>query len=150
MNPSDSEWLFMLAEVDATTAGRFTGGMIAVVLLLAGALKCWSISRRPTTNRKCVLALMFLLTGWALLSFGGLMARLFPDEWYLALILGLPAGALVIAGFVLAIIGLIEYSQRREAFTQGRAQAIWTLVLSVLMLGMFVARLGRKVEIRGG
>lgn len=121
---------------------------MAIVLPLAGALKCWSISRRPTTNRKCVLALMFLLVGWAMLSFGGLMMRMFPGEWYLALILGLPASALIVAGFVLAIIGLVEYSQQRNVFTQGRAQAIWTLVLSVLLLGMFVG--GAVVGARRG
>lgn len=148
MSSSELRLLTTLAEIDAATAGNITGAIVATVLPLAGALKCMRISRRPATNRKCALALMFLLLGWAMLSFAGLMTKMFPKEWYLALILGLPACALILTGFVLAIIGLIEFGQQPGVFTQGRAQAIWTLVLSVLILSLFVG--GAVVGARRG
>src|SRR6266576_2055154 len=35
----------------------------------------------------------------------------------------------LVAALVLAILGLAEYANARERYTQGRAQAIWALVL---------------------
>lgn len=41
--------------------------MLNLLILLAlptGLAKCWTISQRPTTNRKCVGSLMVLLVAW--------------------------------------------------------------------------------------
>ena len=57
--------LWILAELEPYTAGHVVGQGLVFLGLLAGVLKCWSISRRPTTNAKCVLGLMFML--WAFL-----------------------------------------------------------------------------------
>src|SRR4030095_1011197 len=53
-----------LAEMSPAEAGKPSGRVFAIVLPLAGALKCYSISRRPTTNTKGALSLMFLLLAW--------------------------------------------------------------------------------------
>jgi len=44
----------MMGETDAYAAGRAAGQLLVPLLLLAGILKCAFISRRPTTNAKCV------------------------------------------------------------------------------------------------
>jgi len=45
----------------AYNIGHVFGQLFFFGLIVAGILKCWSISRRPTTNTKCALGLMLLL-----------------------------------------------------------------------------------------
>src|SRR5437016_1465222 len=55
---------FFLADVEAREAGRMMGHFLAMAAFLGGAIKCWSISRRPKTNTHCALALMLVLLGF--------------------------------------------------------------------------------------
>lgn len=120
---------------DAEDFGRKLGGLAIGTLLLAGAAKCAMIMRRPQTNTICMLSLMFVLLAWAASS----MNRIFegrPETVYRSLwiVITLLVCGLIIAAFVLGIIGLVQYARAQGRWTQGRAQAIWGLVLSSLML----------------
>jgi len=65
----------MLSEVNvAYESGRIAGEMFLWLILLAGILKCWLISRRPTTNAKCALALMLVLLAITLAAMDTLLA----------------------------------------------------------------------------
>jgi len=124
----------MLSEVNAATeSGRIAGQIFVWVALFGGALKCWSISRRPATNTKCALSLMVVLLAFALA--GGLqelMKNYGPSSGlaFASGILGLGMMAGLVTAIVLAILGLVECSKQRDLYTQGRAQAIWTLTLA--------------------
>jgi tetratricopeptide (TPR) repeat protein len=48
-------------------------------------------------------------------------------------ILGLGMLVALVTAIVLAILGLIEFSNQSDVYTQGKAQAIWTLVLAGVM-----------------
>ena len=127
----------MLSDVNAATeSGRIAGQIFVWIALLAGALKCWSISRRPSTNTKCALSLMVVLLALAVASFAGTMTAGLVHTPLLAMIsgvLGLAMVGLMITAVILAILGLVEFSNRRDVYTQGRAQAIWALSLSGLI-----------------
>ncbi|HVV71412.1 MAG TPA: hypothetical protein VHI52_07935, partial [Verrucomicrobiae bacterium] len=123
----------MLSEANAATDPSQIAGQVFVwVALLAGALKCWSISRRPATNTKCALSLMFVLLVFPAAGSVALVTKALGDSALVPVafaVLGVVVLGLVIAALVLAILGLVEYSQKRDIYTQGRAQAIWTLSL---------------------
>ena len=127
----------MLGEVTTSfRAGEITGQLFFGIALLCGALKCWLISRRPTTNTKCALSLMFMLSGLCLASLAGTLARAAdpsPAMTVIRGVLGLVLLILFVSAIVLGIIGLVEFSQNRAAYQQGRAQAIWTLTLAGLV-----------------
>jgi hypothetical protein len=106
--------------------------------LIAGIVKCWSISRRPRTNRKCVSALMLMLIAWFLSTETSSISRLIPIPLPLDLILQLVSFAVIIGATILAISGLREYSRERGFYTQGKAQAIWALVFSGVNIAMFI------------
>jgi hypothetical protein len=110
--------------------------------LLAAIIKCWSISRRPTTNFKSVVSLMLFLT--ACVVFCG-MARLSAltrgpgqiSSGPRVLSVGVMLGSLfwmglLLASFILALIGLVECTNTGNRCRQGLVQSISTLVLCVL------------------
>lgn len=128
--------LLWFAEVNPTDAGRTAGQAFVWIALIAGALKCWSISRRPTTNTKCALALVLMLLGFlAAASVGLLVQNVGTSPVMVAVrgLLGLMMLGLMVTAIVLAILGLIEFSRPPRAFVQGRAQAIWALALAGVM-----------------
>lgn len=97
--------------------------------------------KRETTSSLCVLSLALILIGY-LLSTTATVSKLFPENVPFAnAISGLLSALYVLcllAGFVLAIIGLTTYSSKTPPYIQGKTQAIWTLVLSgsVVSLGV--------------
>ena len=110
-----------------------TGQVIVWVALLVGVWKCWSISRRPTTNTKCALALMLILLGFLVASLAGMLMQSVGTSPVIAVVgglVGLMMLGVMVTAIVLAILGLIELSRQPGAFTQGRAQAIWALALA--------------------
>ena len=125
--------LLWLAEVTPTEAGRVTCQALVWIALLAGAWKCWSISRRPATNTKCALALMLMLLACLLASGAGmLLPNAGTSPWMTAAygLLSLTMLGLMVTAIVLGTLGLIELSARPGVFVQGRAQAIWALSLA--------------------
>src|ERR1035438_535465 len=125
--------LLWFAKVTPTEAGRVTGQALVWIALLAGAWKCWSISRRPTTNTKSALALMLMLLAFLLASGAGmLLPNAGTSSWMSATygLLSLTMLGLMVTAIVLGTLGLIELSARPGVFVQGRAQAIWALSLA--------------------
>jgi len=49
-------------------------------------------------------------------------------------LLGIAMFGLMITALVLAILGLMEYAKQTGVYVQGKAQAIWALILSMLIL----------------
>lgn len=140
----------MFSEINAATeVGRIVGQILVLTALLAGALKCWSISRRPTTNAKCALALMIILLAFGFAGVVGTLTRLLGNSPVMALVNAV-TGLLMIAALataaLLAILGLIEFSSRREIYAQGRAQAIWALVLVSIFVFFASAAFIRGVQ----
>ena len=111
--------LLLLAEATPADAGRVVGQALLWVALFAGAWTCWSISRRPATNAKCALALMFMLLVFLSASTLAILQQLLGRNPLLAVVGGL-AGLMMLAGtvaaIVFAIVGLTEFSKQRGVF----------------------------------
>jgi tetratricopeptide (TPR) repeat protein len=116
-------------------AGQVAGRILAYVLLAALAGKCFSIARRPAANTKCALSLGVLLCSLGVASLiGTVVGQLSPALRVLAVLGGFATLLVIIATVVLAIVGLVEYRTANGRYTQGRAQAIWTLSLAFCFL----------------
>jgi tetratricopeptide (TPR) repeat protein len=139
----------IIAELNSETVGRATGQMLVVALLVWGMVKCWSISRRPTTNTKCVRSLLLLLAGWlaAVLLQIGFKSASAGGRW-VSVLMGLAVLGAVIGAIVLAVVGLVEYARKRDQYLQGRAQAIWALVLSGMFVVLFLGGALRSSQSR--
>src|SRR5262245_30361025 len=101
---------------NAEAIGRFVGQSVVAAMLVLGLVKCGSISRRPATNTKCIIALMLVLIAWlqsALLSlfFGGA-----DGSKIVIMASGLITLGSMIAATVFAILGLVEYSRARGQY----------------------------------
>jgi hypothetical protein len=77
---------------------------------------------------------MLLLLGWLLSFLGVGFFAAFPMAAIVDLVVSLAAFGLCMAAVVLALSGLQEYSRHPKRYRQGRAQAIWTLALSAMIL----------------
>lgn len=105
--------------------------MLVILALIAGIAKCWSVSRRPATNTKCVMALGLLLVAFLIPNLSQTASAIVPVPFgELADFVSL---AVTLASAVLALVGLREYGRGRSAYKQGKAQAIWALALSALV-----------------
>ena len=121
---------FVLADVDPANAGQVAGKIVAIAGSAAGALKCYSISRRPETNSKCALSLMFLLVTWCLSSLLGMSREFLLLSPAAAFVLGLLAFSLVVIAIVLAIVlGAIGWwaldTTAREPVYAGKPLGFW-------------------------
>lgn len=121
----------------AAETGRIAGQAVAWIALLAGVVKCWSISRRKTTNTKCALSLMMVLLA---VLFSSTVTAVFrelgpsPARTAGQVLVGLAMMGCLGVAIVLAILGLIELAAKPSLYAQGKAQAIWTLVLAGVMV----------------
>ena len=115
--------------VDRESPAYLAGQITPLILLLAGAVKCYSISRRPTTNSKSCLALMLVLGAWALGVLPVVSTTLGYRPWALYVIVGIVSLLALLLTPVLAIMGLSEMRARPGQWNQGRKQAILALVL---------------------
>ncbi len=123
---------------EARRAGEFVGFLIILLLFGYPALRSFIIARRPTTNTKCALSLGILLICVILSVVLTIILRLrheYPG-WIGLVALAILAG--MVTSGILAILGLIEYSRKKEVYAQGRAQAIWTLSLLSLILAQLL------------
>ncbi len=129
-------------------AGRLIGSLFVVLLLLAGLIKCFQISRRPTASTVCVSSLALLLLAWLMVAGSALLLG-DPSDLAQALI-SVAAGVMVLTAIVLAIVGLVLFHQKPRRFEQGSGQALTTLLLGGLVLtlmgGGFVAGLIERHE----
>src|SRR5208283_5529000 len=122
----------MFCDIDPYAVGRLTGQLVACLLASLGIWKCLSIARRPATNAPCVLSLALFLTIFLAGASEKALAHFnFEPPFVAFLILFLKLG-ITAASMALAIVGLALYATANGRFTQGRPQAIWTIVLSGL------------------
>jgi len=140
-------WMPILADVAASLAAYAAVLVLVALVLVAGIAKCWSISRRPTTNTKCVISLALVLIAWLVSVGGNGMLHLFPLPDLVFQAVAMVSFGLSMAAVVLAALGLSEYARGRGRYTQGKAQAIWALVVSGLEIAFMIAFI---VEVRWG
>ena len=131
----------LLGEMDPAATGQSTGKVIVILAALAGAVKCYEISRRPTANTKCVWSLLLFLLSWVFSGILSLLRESLPQLTSLVDVFSTLRTVMVVAAPVLAILGLLEYSRKRHLYTQGRAQAIWSLALFGLFLAVAIVGL---------
>src|SRR5688572_12536527 len=100
------EEISLMAAADPQSAGYAAGQVAGQVIMLlavaAGLYKCWSISRRPQTNTKCVLALAIFLVVWLVSGVVGALGRRMgegPPPLVIGL-LGIGAFALIVTAVV--------------------------------------------------
>lgn len=124
--------------------GRMVGSVIVLSLFGIGIFKCVSIMRRSTTSKICVLALLLLLLGWGLSSATSTLKLVVPGfDGPLMVLFSMGGGMIVLVALVLAIVGLATYDKAR--FNQGRAQAVWAIVLSSVFLLVAGVAAGRHI-----
>ncbi len=137
----------LFSEMTPEQIGHFTGKYVFWgLILVAGLLKCAKIARRPSTSTLCVLSLAFFLLCW-------LFSLLCQDSIETPLALLLYRGvvvALLLCSLVLGIVGLVDYRRHRDIYTQGKAQAIWGIVLSCCLLLVMASVVVREVRQRAG
>ncbi len=107
--------------------------VIMVLALFAGIAKCWSISRRPMTNAKCVLALQLVLVGWLIWVGCLCLSTVLRTPLPFLGVVSLTSSGIILSAAVLAVVGLREYSRGRGCFGQGRVQAVSALIASLLI-----------------
>lgn len=119
----------IVATMTPDQAGYRFGQLVMLALLGVGAFKCWSISRRPATNTKCALGLMFMLGAWWVIALASACFGSSVPLRPLVVLFTLGGFALMLSSVILSIIGLVEYAQAAARYQQGRAQAIWALAI---------------------
>lgn len=129
--------------------GQLVGLLIFPAIFIISIVKCLTMLRRPHVCKPCVIALAILLLAW-LCSIMLSMATRWLPEWPapLTIIGSVLLGVMVIAAIIMAIVGLALYDSR--VHLQGRAQAIWTLVIcSIFVLvgasSLFVGQVGSNI-----
>ncbi len=132
-----SEGFILLASAPmAYQIGLWSGRITVVLLTLAGLVKCYTVLRRPGTNAKCLLSLMCVLGAMFLSSLLVSAGALTHNEVVgarLRLVNGGIAIGLLSGAIALGMLGLMECQERRR-YKQGRAQAMWALVSTGLMI----------------
>jgi tetratricopeptide (TPR) repeat protein len=118
---------------DSERFGQVIGAGLVLLLMVAGIIKCGLIMWRPTTSKLCVLSLLLILTSWMFSALGNVLMISFqlpraPVQQITGAILIL----LMLVAFILGIVGLATYDKTR--FRQGRAQAVWAVVLGAFAL----------------
>ena len=120
----------IIAELTPDEIGRLGGKTFAFCLILAGLVKCLQISKRPTTSALCVSSLACVLFAWALSVVHNSL-----DQTPLRLaVFSVLFTILLLTGLILGIIGLIDYRRQDGKLIQGKAQAIWGILLSSSLL----------------
>ncbi|WP_009965970.1 DUF3857 domain-containing protein [Verrucomicrobium spinosum] len=146
---------FLLTETFETAekAGAIAGSVFAALGTVFGVIRCTQIMRRPTTSTLCVTALLLVMIAWALSSgvrFFTLLMGARNDV--LQMIVSFTVAVIMIGGLAVGIVGLCLYDSGR--YRQGRAQAIWAIVLStVIVLGMSVTaaiNVAKQIQDRDG
>lgn len=131
---------WLLAESTAAfRAGLLTSAWLIPLLLLAVFIKCITLLWRPHASCLCVLSLALMMLGWLIPAASGpLMRESRSSGAWLVPLIGIFALLLWVAAIVLAIVGLSTYD--RERHRQGRAQAVWTLSIGlVLAIGVEIS-----------
>lgn len=119
-------------------AGAISGGLLFGLILLFGIIRCFQIMRRPTTHKVCVTALLLILVGWGVSIIGGVV-KVFTDAPLargVTMVSSAVTVLFMIGALILGIVGLATYDSER--YRQGRAQGIWALIISGVMVIVFL------------
>lgn len=116
----------------AFQAGYVVGSLVGVGLAAAATVKCVQVLRRPTTCKPGLVALALVCLSWLVCGLVGAASALLElPPPVLALVGGTFAAPFLLGTMVAAIVALATYDRRRH--TQGRAQAVWAMVLAGLL-----------------
>ncbi|MEZ0386862.1 MAG: hypothetical protein ACAI34_07340, partial [Verrucomicrobium sp.] len=103
----------------AEKAGVLTGGLLLLLTLIFGIVRCFQIMMRPTTSKLCVTSLLLVLVAWGwsgAVNVGMTMANL-PRTSPLYVLSIIIALMIILAALVLGVVGLSIFDVRR--FVQG-------------------------------
>ncbi|MEO5716581.1 MAG: tetratricopeptide repeat protein [Luteolibacter sp.] len=135
---------------DSELTGRIMGCGIFAALVLMGVIRSLRTMRKPASSRLCVLSLVLVLVGWLITSVYGIYLSSFPGAamnlWVYVPLVGFSV-ILLISGIVLSIVGLCQYGPPGR-HVQGRGHALWAIVLSCLVLGLFGWGMIKSVKAR--
>jgi tetratricopeptide (TPR) repeat protein len=122
--------------------GFWIGYSIIPLIMLVGVIKCFTLLRRPTVCKPCVLAMAFLLlTVLSSVLMGIIPKVLTKTEPWLLILSGFMVLLFLFTTIILAIVGLATFDSTRH--TQGRAQAILSLVFAgCLFIGIILVGVG--------
>ncbi|MCA9233853.1 MAG: DUF3857 domain-containing protein [Planctomycetales bacterium] len=126
---------------DAAGAGFNILHPCLTLLVVLGIIKCGSVAKREEANTLCLVSLMLALGGMAAAFLAASFGVDSPAP--VRAIGGLVFILAEVAAPIVALIGLIDYSKRREMYIQGRGQAATALVISLgwmLLAGYLVSR----------
>lgn len=114
--------------------------LVWIFVMLVSASKCFRMAVRPRTHAACCVALGLVPCAWLLFSMFGLINSLLADgskAKFAVMVAFMTLGGLtLLAAVVLAVIGLIHYSAHEEDYGQGRAQAVWAIVLAFVVASL--------------
>lgn len=116
----------------AMSPGALSASATILVIALLSLYKCISVMRRKESSTLCLLALTCWMSMLLLSSLNSFTKQLLPPslEPLTMILFGGLAILLMLAALILAIIGLATYSSPRDIpYKQGKAQAIWAIVL---------------------
>lgn len=128
--------LFISPAYAADTSPPASPNFLVIILILIGLGKCSSIAKRPTTSSTCVYALATALTGFLFISLQPLLKDSVLSSRLSIILFGMVFIIIELAAICLAVISLIDYKYHPE-YVQGKKQAVWSLVLSGLLLLIF-------------
>jgi len=111
--------------------GEIAAAGAIFVAVLAGFAKCIQVAKRPQAQTACLLALTFYLLAITLSAGAQLLKKASESAGQITvLVSGILIIPLMLASFILAIVGLARYDS--SVHKQGRAQAICSLILGAL------------------
>lgn len=124
----------LLAEVDAepVRATAIAVGLAVIAIFAAGAAKCASIMARPQTHTLCVGSLAVLLAAFTLSAILNFLKTLYPLPASVTIAFQVVSLLGMALAWIMALIGLLDYRRRREAYNHGRVQAWFALGISPL------------------
>ncbi len=148
--------LLLLADAGSSAVApgpEIFGAGLGVFLLLLGALKCAAIARRPETSGLCAGGLMLVLLGWAFATAPHIVKVLAlaekPGVQFGGNVLAVFGILMVLAGGILALVGLIDYGRHPE-YRQGRVQGVVAALAAgfivLVALGAFTAAFVKSVR----
>ena len=139
-------FLRLLLETDSARYYGFFAIAAMGFIFLAGVAWCGVVMRRPTTNRKGLLSLIFALTAYfgALIIGYASQESLAVKEWR-AITIGVFASGFL-ATLVTAVWALVEIARNPGRFKQGSVQSFISLLIvsAVTAQGVYMLIFGKS------
>jgi len=122
----------------AYQTGELIGYGLVLLPLVLGIVKCFRIMRRPQVSKLCVWSLALFLIAMAASCVLAVLREKANFPLPLVVLVWMMCLITMMVSVGLGIAGLVVYSKNKEKLNQGKAQAIWGIVLSgtLLLLAM--------------